>query len=149
MPNSVLTNLRRNLSDFWSLTFFGPNVFRQTPFRLTLVFLSVYLFVALLVFGYIWLATSTESRAWGNSSIDARVKVLKDLDDSQGHAAVVGKILSDEAVEWGFAKGVFDSSGIILAQNSRTKMEGRDLPDEIIRRGMQNLDKEATSFNLV
>lgn len=146
---NLVTNLRRNLSDFWSLTFFGPNVFRQTPFRLTLVFLSVYLFVAMLVFGYIWLATSTESRAWGNSSIDARVKVLKDLDDSQGHAAVVGKILSDEAVEWGFAKGVFDSSGIILAQNSRTKMEGRDLPDEIIRRGMQNLDKESTSFNLV
>ncbi|MBP2157769.1 MULTISPECIES: HAMP domain-containing sensor histidine kinase [Asticcacaulis] len=148
MPSSLLSNLRQNLSDFWNLTFFRPNVFRQTPFRLTLVFLSVYLFVAMLVFGYIWLATSTESRAWGNSSIDARVKVLKDLDQSQGHAAVVGKILSDEAVEWGFAKGVFDSSGTILAQNTRTKMEGRDLPDEIIRRGMENLDKEATSFNL-
>ncbi len=133
------TELRQTVSEVWTLNIFRPNFFRQTPFRLTLVFLSVYVFVAALVFGYIYLATSTESRAWGNSAIDVRMKMLKALDEGQGHAAVVGRLLSDEAVEWGFAKGAFDGSGQILAQNTRTKMEGRDLPDEIIKQGLAEM----------
>ncbi len=124
-----LSSLGRRVADFGrtdvlSLNLFRPNFFRQTPFRLTLVFLSVYVFVAALVFGYIWLATSTESRAFGNATVDLRMKMLREIDAEQGHAAVVGRIISDGAVEWGYAKGAFDSSGQVLAQNSRAKAEG-------------------------
>ncbi|WP_081714502.1 sensor histidine kinase [Asticcacaulis sp. AC466] len=132
-----------------ALAILRPNFFRQTPFRLTLVFLCVYVFVAALVFGYIYLATSTESRAWGNSSIDARIKSLQDLDAREGHAAVVAKILGDDAVEWVFAKGVFDGSGQVLAQNTRARMEGRNLPDTVIKAGLKevNSGNPITSLN--
>ena len=136
--------------DLLSLNVFKPNFFRQTPFRLTLVFLSVYVFVAALVFGYVYLATSTETRAWGNVAIDARIKALQALDTSDGHAAVVAKILNDDAVEWVFAKGVFDGSGQVLAQNSRARMEGRDLPDHMIAAGLKMLSgkEDETSVNI-
>ncbi len=150
-----LSGLRQKASglgrlDLLSLNVFKPNFFRQTPFRLTLVFLSVYVFVAALVFGYIYLATSTESRAWGNVSIDARMKAFKTIDAAEGHAAVVAKILNDDAVEWVFAKGAFDGSGQVLAQNMRARMEGRDLPDHMINAGLKMLNgKEAeTSVNI-
>ncbi|ESQ88649.1 histidine kinase [Asticcacaulis sp. AC460] len=143
MPDPI-SGLRQRVSalgrvDLFNLNIFNPNFFRQTPFRLTLVFLSVYVFVAVLVFGYIYLATSTESRAWGNSAIDARMKVLQELQSTEGQAGVVSEILTDDAVEWVFAKGAFDGSGQVLAQNSRARMEGRDLPDYLIAAGLKML----------
>ncbi len=154
-------DLRKSLVDAaWrrldALSLMRTNFFRQTPFRLTLVFLCVYIFVAVLVFGYIYLATSTESRAWGNASVDARIKVLKDIDAKEGNAGVVAKILSDDAVEWVFVKGAFDSSGQVLAQNGRARMEGRSLPDAMIKNGLKALLKpnsaglanDTTSINL-
>ena len=139
--SSPLASLQSRLSDLgkadvWSFNLFRPNFFRQTPFRLTLVFLLVYVFAAALVFGYIWLATSTESRAWGNSSIEARMKSLRELDKSMGHAAVVGRILSDDTLEWGYAKGAFDDSGTMLAQNSRTKSEGQAFSRAMTQMGL-------------
>ncbi|MBW8881261.1 MAG: HAMP domain-containing histidine kinase [Asticcacaulis sp.] len=136
--------------DLLSLNVFKPNFFRQTPFRLTLVFLSVYVFVAALVFGYIYIATSYESRAWGNVAIDARMKAFKAADASQGHAAVVARILNDDAVEWVFAKGAFDGSGQVLAQNTRARMEGRELPDHMINAGLKMLNngEDETSVNV-
>ncbi len=126
-----------NLARFDASSVFKPNFFRQTPFRLTLVFLAVYVFVAALVFGYIWLATATESAAFGNFTVDARLKSLRELDTLQGHAAVVGRILSDDTVEWGYAKGAFDSSGQLLAQNSRTKSEGQSLSRGMVQAGLE------------
>ncbi|MGZ3298249.1 MAG: sensor histidine kinase, partial [Asticcacaulis sp.] len=105
---NIFPNIRR--FDLFSLNIFRPNFFRQTPFRLTLVFLAVYVFVAALVFGYVWFATTQESRAWGNVSVDARVNILRDLDQTQGHADAVAKLLNDDATEWLFAKGAFDGS---------------------------------------
>ena len=70
-----------DLARFDASSVFKPNFFRQTPFRLTLVFLAVYVFVAALVFGYIWLATATESAAFGNATVDARLKSLRELDE--------------------------------------------------------------------
>lgn len=126
-----------NVARFDTSSVFKPNFFRQTPFRLTLVFLAVYVFVAALVFGYIWLATATESAAFGNFTVDARLKSLRELDTLQGHAAVVGRILSDDTVEWGYAKGAFDSSGQLLAQNSRTKSEGQSLSRAMVQAGLE------------
>lgn len=146
MPNPFLT-LGKRVTDLRRMDLLGqvikPNFFRQTPFRLTLVFLCVYVFVAALLFGYIYLATSYESRASSNISIDARIKSLQDTDVREGHAAVAAKILNDDAVEWVFAKGVFDSSGQVLAQNMRARMEGRNLPDAVIREGL----KETSAAN--
>ncbi len=126
-----------DLARFDASSVFKPNFFRQTPFRLTLVFLAVYVFVAALVFGYIWLATATESAAFGNATVDARLKSLRELDTLQGHAAVVGRILSDDTVEWGYAKGAFDASGQLLAQNSRTKSEGQNLSRGMVQAGLE------------
>ncbi|MEI9904128.1 MAG: HAMP domain-containing sensor histidine kinase [Asticcacaulis sp.] len=128
--------------DLFSLNVFKPNFFRQTPFRLTVVFLCVYVFVAAMVFGYIYLATSTETQAFGNSAIDARIKALKQLDDDEGHAAVAGRILNDDAVEWIYAKGVFDHSGQVLAQNARARMETKALPDTIIATALKTLNSK-------
>ncbi|MBW8733579.1 MAG: HAMP domain-containing protein, partial [Asticcacaulis sp.] len=126
-----------NVARFDTSSVFKPNFFRQTPFRLTLVFLAVYVFVAALVFGYIWLATATESSAFGTATVDARLKSLRELDTLQGHAAVVGRILSDDTVEWGYAKGAFDSAGQLLAQNSRTKSEGQKLSRAMVQAGLE------------
>ena len=154
MTDSSSSETRKQMIDaVWrrvdALAILRPNFFRQTPFRLTLVFLCVYVFVAALVFGYIYLATSTESRAWGNVSIDARIKSLKETDARDGHAAVVAKILGDDAVEWVFAKGAFDNSGQVLAQNGRARMEGKSLPDTVIREGLKQVsaDNPVASIN--
>ncbi|HWU48569.1 MAG TPA: HAMP domain-containing sensor histidine kinase [Asticcacaulis sp.] len=132
-----------NSPGLWSrldgLGLFRPNFFRQTPFRLTLVFLAVYVFAAGMVFGYIYLATSTESRAYGDAAISARLNMYKALDAQSGHAAVVGRILTDDAPEWVFAKGAFDGSGQILAQNMRARMEGRGLPDAVIQQALKTV----------
>ena len=134
--------------DFLSLNIFKPNFFRQTPFRLTVVFLCVYVFVAALVFGYIYLATSTESRAFGNAAVEARIKALKEADDEEGHAAVAGRILNDDAVEWVYAKGVFDNSGQVLAQNMRARMETKALPDAIIATALKSLTGKTTEASV-
>ena len=67
--------------------------------------------------------------------------MLKDIDAKEGNAGVVAKILSDDAVEWVFVKGAFDSSGQVLAQNGRARMEGRGLPDAMIRQGLKAFQK--------
>jgi len=149
MPYSFFPSKRkgRRRIDLLGLPLFRPTFFRQTPIRLTLVFLCVYVFVAALVFGYVYLATSTESRAYGNVSIDARLKAYSELDKAQGHAAVVGRILSDDAVEWVFAKGMFDSSGQVMAQNMRARMEGKGLPDAVMRRTLDKLNNGEKSVS--
>src|SRR3569623_668924 len=146
MPFSSKRKGRRRI-DLLNLPVFKPTFFRQTPIRLTLVFLCVYVFVAALVFGYVYLATTTESRAYGDVSINARLKALSDVDTAQGHAAVVGHILSDDAVEWVFAKGVFDSSGQVMAQNMRARMEGKGLPDAVMRRTLDKLSSGEKSVS--
>jgi signal transduction histidine kinase len=146
MPDPI-SSFRETLTGFNPLR---PNAFRQTPLRLTFVFLAVYVFVAVLVFGYLYAATSGESRAFGNAAVDSRIGVLQTLDAQQGHAAVVAKILGDDAGEWVFAKGAFDSSGQILAQNTRSRMEGHDLAATIIDRSLGQFGPgvSRTSVNL-
>jgi signal transduction histidine kinase len=133
-----VANLFRSLRrfDLFNLNVFRPNFFRQTPFRLTMVFLAVYIFVAALVFGYVYIATTGESKAFGNLSIDLRVNALKDLDTDQGDAQVVAKLLNDDASEWGFAKGAFDGTGQVLGQNQRAKMEPQALTDAFVHAGL-------------
>ncbi len=144
-----LSSLRR--FDLFSLNVFRPNFFRQTPFRLTLVFLSVYVFVAALVFAYVYVATTTESRAWGNVSIDSRLNVLKQMDAEQGHADTVAKLLNDDATEWGFAKGAFDGSGQLLGQNPRSVSEPDSVLDPFIKGGLarDKADGDVTSVSVV
>lgn len=130
--------------DFLSLNIFKPNFFRQTPFRLTVVFLCVYVFVAALVFGYVYLATSTESRAFGNAAIDARIKALKTVYDREGPAAVGARVINEDAAEWIYAKGVFDGSGEVLALNARARMEPKGLSDTIISAALKDLNDKTT-----
>jgi signal transduction histidine kinase len=132
---NLFSSLRR--FDLFSLNILRPNFFRQTPFRLTLVFLAVYIFVAALVFGYVYLATATESQAFGDVSIGERINALKDLDNNEDDAAVVAKLLNDDASEWGFAKGAFDGSGQMLGQNPRAKAEPQSLSDAFVKAGLE------------
>ena len=145
---NLFSSLRR--FDLFNLNIFRPNFFRQTPFRLTLVFLAVYIFVAALVFGYVYVATATESLAFGNLSIDARINALKDLDAGEGHATVVAKLLNDDTSEWGFAKGAFDGSGQILGQNPRAKTEPQPLTDAFTHAGLERTknDGDAVPVNV-
>jgi signal transduction histidine kinase len=147
MPD-LMSSFRDTISGFNP---FRPHAFRQTPLRLTFVFLAVYIFVAVLVFGYLYVATSTESRAFGNAAVESRLSVLRQVDAQQGHAAVVAKILSDDAGEWVFAKGAFDGSGQILAQSTRSKMEGHDLAsaivDRAVHRAWEDPDHIMINFN--
>lgn len=132
---NLFPSLRR--FDLFSLNILRPNFFRQTPFRLTLVFLAVYIFVAALVFGYVYLATATESQAFGDVSLGERINALKDLDTNEDDAAVVAKLLNDDASEWGFAKGAFDGSGQMLGQNPRAKSEPQSLTDAFVKAGLE------------
>ncbi len=131
---NLFSSLRR--FDLFSLNVFRPNFFRQTPFRLTLVFLAVYIFVAALVFGFVYIATAGESKAFGDVSVSERINALKELDSDEGDAQVVARLLNDEASEWGFAKGAFDGTGQVLGQNQRAKMEPQPLTDAFVHAGL-------------
>ncbi len=145
---NLFSNLRR--FDLFSLNIFRPNFFRQTPFRLTMVFLAVYIFVAALVFGFVYIATSGESKVFGDVSVTERVNALKDLDTNEDDAAVVAKLLNDDASEWGFAKGAFDGSGQVLGQNQRAKMEPQPLTDAFVHAGLNRTksDGDIVSLNV-
>ncbi|MGZ3298709.1 MAG: sensor histidine kinase, partial [Asticcacaulis sp.] len=79
---------------------------------------------------------------WGNVSVDARVNILRDLDQTQGHADAVAKLLNDDATEWLFAKGAFDGSGQILGQNPRAKSEPQVVSEAFIKAGLERDKKD-------
>ncbi|MGA9657708.1 MAG: HAMP domain-containing sensor histidine kinase [Asticcacaulis sp.] len=127
--NWLMAKLRNRVG---GMTILRPNFFRQTPFRLTLVFLFVYVFAAALVFTYVYLATSAEMRSASKGVIDYRIEAMRTVNAQSGHAALMAKIHSDDAVDWITAMGAFDPSGKILTQNSRARLSEGDLEARIL-----------------
>lgn len=113
--------------------------FRQTPIRLTLVFLAVYALVAFLVSLYIVLATRTEATAWGNVSVEMRLSALQKRFQTDGVDKTLAHLNSEDAIEWIFAKGAFDEKGQLIAKNLRTSRMGQDLISPIIKASYDRL----------
>jgi signal transduction histidine kinase len=102
---------------------FKPTVLRQTPFRLTLIFIMVYAFVALLIFSYIYVASQSETKAVSDAAVTSRTEFLKEIYQKQGQEAMLSSLSEDDITEWFFIKIVSDDQGQILAQNRRAKTE--------------------------
>ncbi|UDF03170.1 cell wall metabolism sensor histidine kinase WalK [Asticcacaulis sp. AND118] len=99
------------------------NVFRQTPFRLTLMFITVYSFVAVLIFAYIYIASSAETKAVSDAQVKSRIDYLEEVYREQGEAAVLETLSEEDITEWFFVKIAYLDDGRILAQNRRATTE--------------------------
>ncbi|WKL57699.1 HAMP domain-containing sensor histidine kinase [Asticcacaulis sp. ZE23SCel15] len=107
----------------WAGGLFRPTYFKQTPFRLTLVFITVYSFVAVLIFAYVYVATSAENRAVTDAQVSARLDSLQQLYRERGEAEVKARLRQDDITEWFFIKGIYNSNGEMVAQNKRASLE--------------------------
>jgi signal transduction histidine kinase len=98
-------------------------MFRQTPFRLTLMFITVYSFVAVLIFAYIYIASSAETKAVSDAQVKSRIDYLEEVYREQGEEAVVETLSQEDITEWFFVKIVYRDDGEILAENRRATTE--------------------------
>lgn len=99
------------------------NVFRQTPFRLTLMFITVYSFVAVLIFAYIYIASSAETKAVSDAQVKSRIDYLEEVYHEQGEDAVLETLSEEDITEWFFVKIAYLDDGEILAENRRATTE--------------------------
>jgi len=99
------------------------NMFRQTPFRLTLMFITVYSFVAVLIFAYIYIASSAETRAVSDAQVKSRIDYLEEVYQKHGEEEVLDTLSQEDITEWFFVKIVYDDAGRILSQNRRAATE--------------------------
>jgi len=120
---------------------------RQTPVRLTLVFLAVYVFVVLLISIYLFLVTRTESQAFSNAAIESRVNALEkryqatDIDD------FLASVKAEDMTEWAFAKGAYDAKGDILVGNLRANAESAEFMNSLYGRAQKSLTQDAQSIS--
>jgi signal transduction histidine kinase len=122
-PNSTAGGEPRSLFDRLKATFLAPTFFRQTPFRLTLVFITVYSFVAFLIFAYVYMASAAETRAVTDAAVQVRLDSLNETYRDQKLAGVVHQLEEDDITEWFFIKVAFDDQGRILGSNRRARLE--------------------------
>ena len=87
---------------------FSPNFFRQTPFRLTLVFILVYSLTAGAIFTYVYMASAAETRAVAERAVKSRLEVLKNAYAENGVEGVRRELAQDDPTEWFFIKGMFE-----------------------------------------
>lgn len=105
------------------LRLFRPTFFRQTPFRLTLMFITVYSFVAVLIFAYIYIASASETKAVSDVQVQSRVDYLTEIYREEGEDALTATLTDEDITEWFFIKGIYDEQGYIVAQNRRASTE--------------------------
>jgi signal transduction histidine kinase len=104
-----------------------PTFFRQTPFRLTLVFITVYSFVAFLIFAYVYMASAAETRAVTDAAVQVRIDSLTRTYAQGKREALSAELAEDDITEWFFIKVAFDEKGQILGRNRRAGLEiGQD-----------------------
>ncbi|MFT4089495.1 MAG: HAMP domain-containing sensor histidine kinase [Asticcacaulis sp.] len=94
---------------------------RQTPFRLTMLFIVVYALVAGMIFGYFYFANAAETRALTDMRVKMRIAHFADLYGAQGEAALRANIDRDASPDWFVVEVVHDGKGHILAQNRRAR----------------------------
>lgn len=92
---------------------------RQTPFRLTLLFIVVYAFVAGMIFGYFYFANAAETRALTDMRVRMRVEHFRDIYEVQGPEALRRIIAHDDSPDWFMVEQVHNDQGQVTAQNRR------------------------------
>ncbi|AYG94178.1 HAMP domain-containing protein [Brevundimonas naejangsanensis] len=77
-----------------------PSLFRRTPFRLTLLFLALFVATASAVLAYVYFASASEARARAEASITAEVDALTAVYRTRGRDAL-NQALIDRALRGG------------------------------------------------
>ncbi|ESQ81287.1 histidine kinase [Asticcacaulis sp. YBE204] len=126
----------------------SANVFRQTPFRLTLMFITVYSFVAVLIFAYIYIASSSETKAVSDAQVKSRIDYLEEVYREQGEAAVLETLVEEDITEWFFIKNIYDDQGRVLAQNRRAMTEVTPRVFNHIRERIKTLPDARAPFQI-
>ena len=128
-PDGTLN--RKNRMRAWAKAFtqgirtgpFSQNFFRQTPFRLTLVFILVYSLTAGAIFSYVYMASAAETRAVAERAVKSRLEVLKNAYVEGGVAGVRRELAQDDPTEWFFIKGMFEDDDGVISLNKRASLE--------------------------
>ena len=74
-----------------------PSVFRRTPFRLTLLFLALFVATASAVMTYVYVASASEARARAEASVRAEVETLTGIYRARG-ADALNQALVDRTI---------------------------------------------------
>src|SRR5690606_18716967 len=77
-----------------------PSLFRRTPFRLTLLFLALFVAAASAVLAYVYLASASEVRAKARADVRSEVAVLTALYRERGRDAL-NQALVDRTIKGG------------------------------------------------
>src|ERR1700761_4595785 len=85
-----------------------PRIFRTTPFRLTLLFLALFLSAASALFAYIYVATAGEARRRTDQDITREMHVLVGTYDRAGIDAVNQSVIERAASERPFLYVLMD-----------------------------------------
>lgn len=120
-PQGRAGRVRAALSPY--LSALRPSFYRQTPIRLTLIFILVYSLVASAIFAYVYMATAAETRAVSDAAVKARLEVLKQAFYERGVGGVRDKLAQDDLTEWFFIKGMFEDDANVITLNKRAALE--------------------------
>ena len=102
-----------------------PSVFRRTPFRLTLLFLALFVATASAVLAYVYFASASEARTRAETSVQGEVDSLTAIYRTRGRDAL-NQALVERAIRHGPYLYVFkDAEGRIITANIT------DVPDGV------------------
>jgi len=102
-----------------------PSLFRRTPFRLTLLFLALFVATASAVLAYVYFASASEARARAEASVQGEVESLTAIYRTRGRDAL-NQALVERAIRNGPYLYVFkDADGRIITANIT------DVPDGV------------------
>ena len=101
-----------------------PSVFRRTPFRLTLLFLALFVTTASAVLAYVYIASASEARARAEASVKAEVDALTAIYRTRGKDAL-NQALVERAIRGGpYLYVLKDAAGKIVTANITDVPEG-------------------------
>jgi signal transduction histidine kinase len=101
-----------------------PSLFRRTPFRLTLLFLALFVATASAVLAYVYVASASEARARAEASVKAEVDALTAVYRTRGKDAL-NQALVERAIRGGHYLYVLkDAAGKIVTANITDVPEG-------------------------
>ena len=73
-----------------------PSLFRRTPFRLTLLFLALFVATASAVMSYVYMASAAEARSRAEASVRAEVETLIGIYRTRGRTALNQTLIDHE-----------------------------------------------------
>ncbi|WP_313102470.1 HAMP domain-containing sensor histidine kinase [Brevundimonas sp.] len=101
-----------------------PSLFRRTPFRLTLLFLALFVATASAVLAYVYVASASEARARAEASVQAEVDALTAVYRTRGKDAL-NQALVERAIRGGpYLYVLKDAAGKIVTANITDVPEG-------------------------